>query len=84
MLVRDAAAAEQLAELGRAQEVALDLILEVPLPVEADGAGDVRLRVERRVLVDLHDANRVVAEVVLDPLRVDKYVLRVIAHLSSP
>ena len=83
VLARDAAAAEQLAELRRPQEVALDLILEIPLPVEADRAGDVRLRVERGVLVDLHDADRVVAEVVLDPLRVDKYVVRVIAHLFS-
>ena len=39
------------------------------LPVEADRAGDVRLGVERRVLVDLDDADRVVVEVLLDPLR---------------
>ena len=72
MVVRDAAAAEQLAELLRAEEVALDLVLKVLLPVEADRAGDVRLGVERGVLVDLDDPDRVVVEVVLDPLRVDQ------------
>jgi hypothetical protein len=77
VLVRDAAAAEQLAELGRAEEVALDLVLEVLLPVEPDRAGDVRLGVERGVLVDLDDADRVVAQMVLDPLGLDQDVLRV-------
>ena len=83
MVVRDPAAAEQLAEVLRAEEVALDLVLEVLLPVEADRAGDVRLGVERRVLVDLDDADRVVAQVVLDPLGVDKDVLGVVGHVSS-
>ena len=77
------AAAEQLAELLRAEEVALDLVLKVLLPVEADRARDVGLGVERRVLVDLDDPDRVVVEVVLDPLRVDEDVLRVVGHVSS-
>ena len=54
------AAAEQLAELLRAEEVALDLVLEVLLPVEADGPGDVGLLVEAGVLIDLDDADRFV------------------------
>ena len=80
MVVRDAARAEQLAEGLGPQEVALDLVLQVLLPVEADRAGDVRLGVESGVLVDLDDADRVVVEVVLNPLGVYKYVLRVIRH----
>ena len=68
------------AEVLRAEEVALDLVLEIGLPVEADRAGDVRLGVERRVLVDLDDADRVVLQVILDPLRVDEHVLRVVRH----
>ena len=83
VVVGDAAAAEQLAELLRAEEVALDLVLEVLLPVEADRAGDVRLGVERGVLVDLDDPDRVVVQVILDPLRVDQDVLRVVGHESS-
>ena len=55
VVVRDAAAAEQLAEVGRAEEVALHLVLEVLLPVEADRAGDVRLGVEGRILIHLDD-----------------------------
>ena len=80
VVVRDAAAAEQLAELGRAQEVALDLVLEVLLPVEADRAGDVRLGVEGGVLVDLDDADGLVAQMILDPLRVDQNVIGVFGH----
>src|SRR5207249_9555742 len=41
VVVGDPAPAEQVAELPGPEEVALDLILEVLLPVEADGAGDV-------------------------------------------
>ena len=80
VVVRDAAAAEQLAELGGAEEVALHLVLEVLLPVEADRAGDVRLGVEGGVLVDLDDPNGFVGEVVLDPLRVDQDILGVFGH----
>ena len=80
VLVGDAARAEERAELLRPEEVALDLVLQVGLPVESDRAGDVRLGVERRVLVDLDDADRVVVEVVLDPLGVDEDVLRVVGH----
>jgi hypothetical protein len=83
VVVRDAAAAEQLAELGGAEEVALDLVLEVALPVEPDRARDVRLGVEGGVLVDLDDADGVVVQVVFDPLGVDQNVLRVVGHESS-
>ncbi len=79
--------AEQLAERLRAEEVALDLVLEVLLPVEPDRPGNVRLGVEGGVLVHLHDPDRAVVEVVLDPLGVDQHVLRVLGHgslLRSP
>ena len=64
------------------EEVALDRVLEVLPPVEADRARDVRLGVERRVLVDLDDADGVVVEVVLHPLGVDEHVLRVVGHAA--
>ena len=65
MVVRDAAASEQLPELLRSEEVALDLILQIGSPVESDGPGDVRLSVERRIFIDFHDPDRVVAEPLL-------------------
>ena len=76
----DPATAEQLAELLRPEEVALDLVLQVGLPVEPDRARDVGLRVQGGVLVDLDDADGVVVEVVLDPVGLDEHVLRVIGH----
>ena len=45
VVVRHSRAAEELSEVLRAEEVALDLVLKVLLPVEADCAGDVRLGV---------------------------------------
>ena len=80
VLVGDPARAEERAEVLGAQEVALDLVLQVLLPVEADRAGDVLVGVERGVLVDFDDADRVVAEMVLDPLGVDEDVLCIVAH----
>jgi hypothetical protein len=55
VLVGDATGAEQLAEGLRPEEVALDLVLEIGLPVEPDRSRDVRLGVQRRVLVDFDD-----------------------------
>jgi hypothetical protein len=40
----------------------------------------VRLGVERRVLVDLDDADRRIVEMLLDPLGLDQYVLGVVGH----
>ena len=78
MVVRDAAAAEQRAELIGAEEVTLDLVLEVQSPVESDRARNVRLAVERRVLIDLDDPDRVVVQVLLEPLRLDQNVVRIV------
>ena len=80
VLVRDPARAEQLTECLRAEEVPLDLVLKVLLPVEADRARDVRHGVQGGVLVDLDDADGVVVEMVLEPLGVDEHVLCVISH----
>jgi hypothetical protein len=74
---------EQLSEGVRRQEVAFDLVLEVELPVEPDGAGDVRLGVQGGLLVDLDDPDAGVVEMVLHPLRVDEHVFRVHGGLSS-
>jgi hypothetical protein len=53
VVVRDAARAEQFAELPGPEEVALDLVLKILLPVEPDRPGDVGLGVQGGVLVDL-------------------------------
>ncbi|HET9163295.1 MAG TPA: hypothetical protein VFN89_07635 [Solirubrobacterales bacterium] len=81
VVVGDAAAPHQLAEGLGVEEVPADLVLEVCLPIKADRAGDVALKVEGRVLIDLDDPDRVVVEVLGDPVGIDQYVLFV-AHFS--
>jgi hypothetical protein len=83
VLVGDPAAAHQGAEVLGPEEVALDLILEVGAPVESDRTRDVALGVEGGVLVDLDDSDRVVVEVLGDPIGLDQDVLR-IAHPQPP
>ena len=80
MVVGDALRAEELPEVVGTEEVAPGLVLEVLLPVEADRPGDVRLGVEGGVLVDLDDPDRVVIEVIGDPVGLDQDVLRVVTH----
>src|SRR4051794_32935065 len=82
VLVGDPARAEQLAEGLWPEEVAPDLVLQVLAPVEADRAGDVRVGVQRGVLVALNDADVLVVEALLEPLGVDQHVLGVISHVS--
>ncbi len=76
--------AEQRAELLRAEEVALDLILEVQTPVESDRSRYVSLLVEGGILVDLDDPDRVVVQVLLQPLRLNQYVIGVVSHGVPP
>ena len=83
VVVGEATRAEQLAERLRIQEVASHLVLEVLLPVKADGARDVRLRVEGGVLVNLDDADAVVIEVILHPLGADQDVVGIVAHVGA-
>ena len=71
VIVGDAAAAEQLAERLRAEEVAANGVLQVGSPVEADRTRYVALCVERRVLIDLDDSQALVVEVLLQPVGVD-------------
>jgi hypothetical protein len=52
VVVTDALVRQQLRELLRVDEVALDLVLQVGLPVQLDGAGDVAAVVGGGVLVD--------------------------------
>jgi hypothetical protein len=83
VVVADSAAAEQLSELLRAEEIALDLILQIGAPIEPDCPRDVPLPIERRVLVHLDDADRVVFEVLLEPLGLDEHVTGVVGHTFS-
>src|SRR5207248_2342098 len=59
------AAPEQPPEVLGPQEVPLDLVLKIGLPVKADRPRDVRLSVEARVFIDLDDANAVVVQMLL-------------------
>ena len=54
------------------------------LPVEPDRARDVRLGVERGVLVDLDDPDPRVVEMILDPLGLDEYFVGVTGHRLQP
>jgi hypothetical protein len=83
VVVGDPVGAEELAERLRTEEVTLDLVLQIGLPVEPDRPRNVGLRVEGRVLVDLHDLDARIVEVVLDPLGVDEHVVRVVRHEGS-
>src|SRR5205823_3163271 len=83
-VVPDSASAEQSSEVFGYEKVALDLVLEVCAPVETDRAGDVRLAVEGRVLVNLDDPDRVVVQVLLEPLGLDEDIVRVIGHGLLP
>jgi hypothetical protein len=80
VLVADPARGEERAEVLGTEEVALDLVLQVLPPVEPDRAGDVRIGVERRVLVDLDDADRRVVQVLGQPVGLDEHVIRVVSH----
>ncbi len=71
----DPALPEELLELGLLDDVALDRILQVVLPVQLDRAGDVALVVEVGVLVDLGDADAVVVQVLCQPVGADEHVI---------
>ena len=73
-VVRDAPARHQRLEAGLVDEVALERVLDVDVPVELDGAGDVALLVEQDVLVGLHEPKARVVQMLGDPVRVDEYL----------
>ena len=66
------AAPSSVLEVLLADDVAADLVLELRLPVEADGAGDVAGVVGLRVHVDLDEPDAGLAQVLLDPVGVDE------------
>ncbi len=74
VVIGDAALGQQGRELLAVDEVAADLILQVLLPVELDGAGDVAAVVGRGVLVDLDEDGLVGGEVLLSPFGADQDV----------
>ena len=84
VVVRDPPASDQGAEFLRAEEVPLHLVLELALPVEPDRTRDVGLGVERGILVDLHDSDRVIVQMLGDPIGGDQHVVRVISHRNVP
>jgi len=83
VVVGDAARAEQRAKLLRPEEVTAHGVLQVGLPVESDRARHVRLPVERGVLVDLHDPDAVVVEVLLEPPRLDEDLLCILGQRAA-
>jgi hypothetical protein len=82
VVVADALLAHQLLELLLADEVTADLVLELGLPVEADGTLDVAAVVGGHVLVHLDEHDLGVGEVGLGPVSVDEDVCA--AHAVAP
>ncbi len=71
---RDALAVHQLGELGAVDVVAHVWVVEVGVPVDLDGAGDVPGVVEQDVLVGLDDGQARAAEVAREPVGRDQPV----------
>ena len=74
VVVGDALVGQQLGELLLVDEVALDRILEVGLPVQLHGAGDVPAVVGAGVLVDLDEDGVGRVEIALGPVGGDQDV----------
>src|SRR5262245_58629194 len=85
-VVRDAGPDHELLEGVSVDQVPLDRILEVLAPVQLDGAGNMTLVVEVRVLVHLRNHEPPVAEMLGEPLRGDEDWLgiAVSGHGSPP
>jgi hypothetical protein len=75
VVVGDSARGQQRLELGLADEVTPDRVLQVGLPVQAHRAPDVVLLVRGGVLVDLDEHHLRVVEMGLDPVGVDEDAL---------
>ena len=74
VVVGDAAVGQQLGELLLVDEVALDRVLQIGLPVQLDGAGDVPAVVGAGVLVDLDEDDVGRVEIALGPVSGDQDV----------
>ncbi|GAA1006239.1 hypothetical protein GCM10009551_084910 [Nocardiopsis tropica] len=68
VVVADAALGEQGAELLGVDEIAAHLVLEILLPVQLHGAGDVATVVGAGVLVDLDEDHTRGVEILLSPV----------------
>src|SRR2546428_3552596 len=86
VVVRDPEAAEERLETCLRHDVAGHGIVDVLLPVDQRGSGDVaQVVVRRRVVVHLDDPDLRVSEVALRPARVDQnFGMRVTCHGPSP
>src|SRR5579883_3220482 len=73
-LVADAVRAKQRLQLFLGDPIARHRVLELRLPVEVDGAGNVSLTVQARVLGDLHDADLGVSQVIIQPRGFDEHL----------
>ena len=74
VVVADALLGQQLFELLLVDEVAADLVLQVGLPVELDGAGDMAAVVGGGVLVDLDEDHARGVQVFFGPIGRDEHV----------
>lgn len=74
VVVGDAAVGQQLGELLLIDEVALDRVLQVGLPVQLHGTGDVPAVVGAGVLVDLDEDDACSIEIALGPVGGDQDV----------
>jgi hypothetical protein len=83
-LRRDAQARGELGERLRPEEVAGDRVVQVGLPIDLLGAGDVPDVVQEDVLVRLEDPHLRVLQVLGDPIGADERVRVVIASHSIP
>ena len=83
VVVGDALGGQQLLEAGLVDEVAAHRVLQLGLPVELDGAGDVAAVVGGGVLVDLDEDRVGGVEVLLGPVGTDQGVLAAHVCCSS-
>src|SRR5262249_20861239 len=80
ILRRNTGAADELFERFLADDVAIDLILELGLPIEADRSLDVAGVVCLRIDIDLYDFDPRLAEILFDPVCIDQNLWMYIAR----
>src|SRR6267378_8398313 len=82
VVVRDAQPAEERLEALFRDDVSAHRIVDVLLPVDQDGPRDVpEVVVRRRIVIDLDDADVLIAQTSFHPARVDQYFgMRVCRH----
>ena len=79
---RNPGAADKLFEILRADDVAANLILELCLPVETDGAREVSRLIGFRIYVNFDEFDTGLAKILLDPVCIYEDIgIRVISHI---